>query len=436
VRVSAGVRSDVGRVRRRNEDAYLVQDPVYAVADGMGGHRGGDVASTMSLEALEAADIAGRGAPALTAAIRTANRAVLERGEADRELSGMGTTITAVLVQGDRAHLAHVGDSRAYLFRDGALRQLTEDHTMVQEMVRRGQLTPAQADNHPQRSIITRALGAEGDLDVDELAVDLRPGDRLLLCSDGLSGMVSDAAIAGALTEAADPQAACDRLVEMANEAGGDDNITAVVIEALRADVVGAVEGDGADRAGAVEGDGADRAGVDRAEAGPDGAHHLEPVVAAEASDDHRAPHRRRRLVVALVVLALLLAGAYAGVRAYVGRQWYVGVSDGKVAVFNGVPVSFAGVHLSHVETPTDLPASQAEALPLWHGLSDGISARSKDDAIAIVEQVRTDLCSTSNVGCAGGTVTPGPTPTPGPTLTATGTAPATLSPSRTGASP
>jgi serine/threonine protein phosphatase PrpC len=425
VRIAAAVRSEVGRVRRRNEDAYLVQDPVFAVADGMGGHRGGNVASAMSLETLDAADIGRRGVPALVAAIRTANRAVLERGEADRELAGMGTTITAVLIEGDRAHVAHVGDSRAYLLRAGALRQLTEDHTMVQELVRRGRLSPDEAEHHPQRSILTRALGVEQELDVDELTLDLEPGDRLVLCSDGLTGMVTDDAIATTLAGAPDPQAACDRLVEMAIEAGGDDNVTVIVLEAVGADV--------GDRTDVV--DGAGRGGP------PVGGRVLPaPVPALDGSDGLAAgpqdtsqqeptrPRRRRRAVVALLVLVVVLVGAYVGVRAYVGRQWYVGVADGKVAVYHGVPVSFVGFHLSHVDTATDLPATQAEALPLWHGLSDGISARSRSDALAIVDQVRSDLCTTSNAACPAGTVTPTPTPTLTPTVTP--------SPSQAGASP
>jgi serine/threonine protein phosphatase PrpC len=408
MRVTAAARSDVGRVRRRNEDAYLVQDPLFAVADGMGGHRGGNVASTMSLETLEAADIAHRGVPALLAAIRTANRAVLERGEADRELSGMGTTITAVLVDGDRAHVAHVGDSRAYLLRDGSLQQITEDHTVVQEMVRRGRLSPDQAEHHPQRSILTRALGVDEELDIDELTLELHPGDRVLICSDGLTGMVTEDAIAEALAQAPDPQAACDRLVAMANEAGGDDNVTAIVLEAVGGDADAGLDGAGRGE-DASDGRGGPAPGPERA-----------------------GPHpRRRRVIVVVVVLAVLIAGAYVGVRAYVGRQWYVGVSDGKVAVFNGVPVSVAGVHLSHVDTATDLPATQAEALPLWHGLSDGISARSQNDALAIVAQVRADLCNTSTIGC---TSTPGtPSPTPSPTVT-TPTSP--VAPTATGATP
>ncbi len=411
MRIVAAARSDVGRVRRRNEDAYLLQDPLFAVADGMGGHRGGNVASTMSLETLESADIARRGVHALVAAIRTANRAVFDRGEADRELSGMGTTITAILVDGDRAHVAHVGDSRAYLLRDGSLKQITEDHTMVQEMVRRGRLSADQAERHPQRSILTRALGVDEELDVDELTLELRPGDRILICSDGLTGMVDEDAIARALAEAPDPQTASDRLVEMANDAGGDDNITAIVLAAE-----GSPTGDG-DRAAVV------------APGATGGATHASDD---DGGEEERPRSRRRRwVIVSLVVLVVLLVGAYVGVRLYVDRQWYVGVSDGKVAVFRGVPISVAGFHLSHVDTATDLSADQAEALPLWHGLSDGVSAQSRQDALGLVAQIRTDLCGTDPSSCAS---TPGsPTPSPTPTATPTTSTPSTTAP---GASP
>ena len=243
-----GAVTDVGRARERNEDAYLVNDPLYAVADGMGGHRGGDVASTLALEVL--AEMASRDSgetplSRLVEEIKEANRRVMERGESERDLRGMGTTLTAFVAAGDRGYLAHVGDSRAYRLRDGSLQQLTEDHTLVQRMVREGRLTPEEAAHHPQRSILTRALGVEGDLDVDDLTLDLRDGDRLLLCTDGLSSMVPRARIQEILESEPDPQVASDLLVEEANGAGGDDNITVIVV-----DVIPDGEAGGAETAG------------------------------------------------------------------------------------------------------------------------------------------------------------------------------------------
>src|SRR5206468_9136759 len=211
--------------------AYLMKDSLFVVADGMGGHRGGDVASALALETIES------GAPGeitlegLVEDIKRANHAVLERGEADRDLRGMGTTITALLVEAARAHVAHVGDSRAYLLRDGSLQQLTEDHTLVQRMVREGKLTEEEAAHHPQRSVLTRVLGIEEEMSLDQLTLDVQEGDRVLLCTDGLTSMVGRERIQEILQREAEPQAACDRLIDAANRAGGDDNITAIVID-------------------------------------------------------------------------------------------------------------------------------------------------------------------------------------------------------------
>lgn len=192
MRVRTGARSDIGRLRQRNEDAYLIKEQLFVVADGMGGHRGGDVASALALEIIESST-SGEATPgALVDEIKRANRAVLERGESDRDLRGMGTTLTGVLAEDARAHVVHVGDSRAYLLRGGTLQQLTEDHTLVQRMVREGRLTEHEAAQHPQRSILTRALGVDEDIPVDELSLDIHPGDRLLLCTDGLTSMVED----------------------------------------------------------------------------------------------------------------------------------------------------------------------------------------------------------------------------------------------------
>ncbi|HEX2372716.1 MAG TPA: Stp1/IreP family PP2C-type Ser/Thr phosphatase [Actinomycetota bacterium] len=237
MRLSSFAGSDVGRTRSGNEDSYFCGRTVFAVADGLGGHQGGEVASAAAVAPLAALD--GRefadpdqAAEALAVAIREANSAILDRAAGDPGLWGMGTTMTAAAVAGDsHLQLAHVGDSRAYLLRDGDLEQLTTDHTVVGELVRRGRLTPEQAAIHPERSILTRAVGLDPRVLVDTPdPVGLRPGDQVLLCSDGLTEAVADARIAELLSAGADGETACRSLIDAANTAGGPDNITVVLI--------------------------------------------------------------------------------------------------------------------------------------------------------------------------------------------------------------
>jgi PPM family protein phosphatase len=192
LRIDAGASSDVGRLRTTNEDSFVVDDrlALYAVADGMGGHRAGEVASATAIEALRAAIAGGK---ALDAAIVLANSAVFQKAATDRELSGMGTTLTAVAIVGDASLLiGHVGDSRAYRIRDRVITRLTDDHSLVEELVREGRISPEEAEVHPRRAVITRALGIDPDVEVDLYTVEARTGDRILICSDGLSGMIRD----------------------------------------------------------------------------------------------------------------------------------------------------------------------------------------------------------------------------------------------------
>jgi serine/threonine protein phosphatase PrpC len=238
MRLSSFARTDVGLARSSNEDSHLRGRTVFAVADGLGGHRGGEVASAMAVEPLAAMDgrdfaDADQAAEALTGAIRAANQAILRRGRADPELWGMGTTVTAAAVAAGRVlQLAHVGDSRAYLLRAAApLRQLTTDHTVVAEAVERGLLTRQQAAVHPQRGVVTRAVGLDPDVPVDlPEPLELEPGDQVLLCSDGLTEVVGDDQIAGVLAEQADGDDACGTLIAAANQAGGPDNVTVVLL--------------------------------------------------------------------------------------------------------------------------------------------------------------------------------------------------------------
>jgi serine/threonine protein phosphatase PrpC len=238
MRLSSFAGTDVGLARSGNEDSHLRGRTVFAVADGLGGHQGGEVASAMAVEPLVALDgrayaDAHQAAEALAEAIGEANLAILRRARSDPELWGMGTTVTAAAVAGDRVlQLAHVGDSRAYLLRlDAPLRQLTTDHTVVQEAVARGLLTRRQAAVHPQRGVVTRAVGLDPQVPVDlPEPLELEPGDQVLLCTDGLTEVVDDDRIAAVLASQADGDDACRALIAAANQGGGPDNVTVVLL--------------------------------------------------------------------------------------------------------------------------------------------------------------------------------------------------------------
>jgi PPM family protein phosphatase len=367
VRVDAGAATDIGKVRERNEDSFLAEPPLFAVADGIGGHRGGEVASQLALEVLEQMTTEGKGT--LSERVRQANRAVFERSQADKQVTGMGTTLTAVIVEGAGVRLAHVGDSRAYLLRAGSLRQLTDDHTLVARMVKTGEITTDEAEVHPHRNVLTRALGTESEVRVDEKEVPLIDGDMLLLCSDGLTGMVTEDQIQAILEASASPQDASDRLIKAANRAGGVDNITVVVLEAH------------------------EEAAVDP-QTGASTAAARVPVPSGRTV--------RRSLIWMAVVVVVVAAGLFTG-RAYLDGQWYVGVAENHVAVYRGIPATALGLHLSHAVFVSDLPAGGAAALPLYVNISDGLSAKDRDDAFAIVDQIRRDMATTKAAGATQG---------------------------------
>ncbi len=228
---STGV-SDTGRRRRRNEDAYVCEPPLFAVADGMGGPRAGEIASRLAAAALREEAGHGSGVERVAALIQEANRRVYQRQSEDPDVSGMGTTMTVALVEDDRVAFGHVGDSRAYVIRDGRLEQLTEDHSLVGELLRSGKLSPEEAASHPQRSVITRALGTDPDVDVDTFAVETRAGDVYLLCSDGLTSMLDDEEILATVERHRESlELAARALIKEANRSGGEDNITVVFFE-------------------------------------------------------------------------------------------------------------------------------------------------------------------------------------------------------------
>jgi PPM family protein phosphatase len=224
-----------GRKRRHNEDSYVHEPPLFAIADGMGGAKAGEVASGLAVDALRMRpDVSGDGEGYVVDLIQEANRRVYDRANEDTEASGMGTTMTVALVDAEngRVTFGHVGDSRAYRIRDDQLEQLTDDHSLVGELIRSGKLTREEAEVHPQRSVITRALGTDPNVDVDTFVVETQPGDIFLLCSDGLSGMVSDQAILKIVRDnRRNLSEAAKALIAAANRGGGDDNITVVVFE-------------------------------------------------------------------------------------------------------------------------------------------------------------------------------------------------------------
>ena len=324
--------TDTGRRRRHNEDAYVCEPPLFAVADGMGGAQAGELASGLAAAALRDDENRSGGEQRVDDLIQAANRRVYERQTQDSAATGMGTTMTVALVEDGRVAIGHVGDSRAYLIRGGKVEQLTEDHSLVAELVRSGKLSPEEADTHPQRSVITRALGTDPDVDVDTFSVETRPGDLFLLCSDGLTSMVDDATILREVEgNRSDLRAAAKALVRAANKGGGEDNITVVFFE-----IVGGGSGNGAtERTVALppplEDD--DEETLDE--------HHGVPAIAVE--ERRETSHAGRRALFAL--LALVLVVGVCGFAVWgLWRSHFVGAEpDGHVAVYQGVPWNLAG---------------------------------------------------------------------------------------------
>lgn len=354
-RLSWGSRSDVGLVRGHNEDSFLVQDPVFAVCDGVGGHAAGEVASaiavrTISQLAPDTADDARLGA-----AVEEANSAIISAAQSGQGRDGMGCTASAVVIDGSRMAVAHVGDSRVYLLSGGVLVRITHDHSYVEELVDAGEITADEARVHPSRSIITRALGSDLDMYADHFTLDVHAGDRIIICSDGLSSMVPDAKIESVAISCATPQAAADTLVSAALEGGGHDNVTVIVVD---------VEDDG--------------------------------------TAARHAKIRKRQALVWVIVLAILFGlGAFIGVN-IVDSSWYLGNNGGTVGIYQGIDAQILNVPLSHlVETTSvevdDLPQAVQSQLA-----QDGIRMESEEKALSAVnsyhEQIDAEKTSAAAV--------------------------------------
>ncbi len=384
-------RSDVGLLRSNNQDSGYAGPHLLVVADGMGGHAGGDIASSLAIGELAALDGESHGSDDalahLAGAVRTAHADLLDRVAEEPYLCGMGTTVTALLRTGNRLALAHIGDSRAYLLRDGMLVQITRDHTFVQSLVDDGRLTPEEAEHHPQRHVIIRVLSdVVTDTTPDLSMRETHIGDRYLLCSDGLSGVVSHETLEATLCEQEDPGAACEALVQLALRAGAPDNVTCVVADVVDAgaitDTVPVVVGAASLRQPARRGPVATSSAAERAAA------LTAPPVDAEPEPERP---RRRRVVLRLLALCVVVAGvtaAGAGTWSWVNDQYYVGSANGSVAVFRGLPQSIGPLSLSSVQqTYPDLPVTH---LPrFWRDrVSQGIEA----DNLAETQKILTTL--------------------------------------------
>ncbi|MBW3664758.1 MAG: Stp1/IreP family PP2C-type Ser/Thr phosphatase [Actinobacteria bacterium] len=384
--------TDTGQVRQANEDAYFLGDSVFAVADGMGGHVAGEIASRTALEPVAVID--GRvfadydeAADSLTDALKDANGAVVARAIEEPELKGMGTTLTAALVEGRRLHIAHVGDSRAYLIRGGTIVRITKDHTLVQHFIDQGEITEEEAARHPQRSIITRAIGVSPLVEVDHHVVDLEVGDHVLLCSDGLTGQVEDGEIRETILTAEAEEAALDELVRLANERGGPDNITAVL---LRIDEEGAANAAGSSQRQVIRTIDTDADTLDE----DDWAGKLRRIgtigkveQVATPETETRGPSRRQRIAAIVVVSAIVLAAAGFGGRWLLARSFYVGVDEGQVVIYRGVPSSVGPFELSWIEERTELELADVAQFKR-DDLEAGIAATSLADARLIVDNV------------------------------------------------
>jgi protein phosphatase len=387
-----GFRTDTGRQRTANEDSYFARAPLFAVADGMGGAQAGEVASRIAAESFEPTDRGERPPEAyLRSIVEAANERIHQLAQSDSSRAGMGTTLTAALVEGDEVSIAHVGDSRAYVFRDGRLELLTNDHSLVEELRREGRLTDEQAEDHPQRSIITRALGPESEVEVDTMTFRARDGDVFLLCSDGLTTMVKEPRIAEVLAATDGLDAAVSRLVREANDAGGRDNITVVafrVEEGVPAEV----------------GEPATLVGPTAEDEGLTGEAVRERTAAARRGPRRGpapAPRRRRAPVFALLAILAILAIAAA---AFFGARqiYFLGVDEGgRLALYRGLPYDAPfGVEL--YDEVYSAPIRVSSLPEERRGSATDHELRSRDDAISLLEDLQTSISTTTSRGARG----------------------------------
>ncbi|HEX8770930.1 MAG TPA: Stp1/IreP family PP2C-type Ser/Thr phosphatase [Acidimicrobiales bacterium] len=425
-RLEGGGATDVGRVRKMNEDRFLVGDGLYAVADGVGGHQAGEVASETSVETLADA-FREPTTEGLVSAIKDANEAVWRLAQDNAEKRGMGTTITAVaLVEEDgeeQLAIVNVGDSRAYLFQNGELVQISEDHSLVEELVRKGQLTHEEAQVHPQRSIITRALGMEPEIEVDYWQLVPYRGDRVLLCSDGLTNELSDDRIASTLRQIRDPQEAARDLVRQAKDHGGNDNITVVVVDVVdddgRSEAASAALRD--DAPASETSVAAPAPAVDSVDPKSSGSGSGRGVIASadETHERQLVEPRHRwftwRVAAFFLALALVVAVGVLAVSWYARNTYYVGLDGDSVAIFTGRPGGFLWFEPTLQERKA---LTVAEIVPAQVTvLRAGKEESSKAEADRYVNRIRQEGAEAGRASTT--TTTPAPTLAPATTLPA-----------------
>ena len=386
------VRSDVGLLREGNEDSAYAGPNLLAIADGMGGHAAGEVASSVAISALAGLDTdlpQDQMLGSLAAAVAQANSTLHEMSVEDPSVEGMGTTLTALLWSGGTIAICHIGDSRAYLLRDGDFHQITRDHTLVQSLVDDGRLSPAQAATHPQRSLVMRALQSGTEAEPDLSLIEAKAKDRYLLCSDGLSDVVSEDTLRDTLTRFTDREQAVTQLIELAIRGGGPDNITCIVADVVESPpeppagqayrVVGAASnGDGRPRLrtdspagrahlltrGSAPGTGVTAITRPAGTAADGQAARAEPEAQADSeAADHRAPRRRWPVVTSILIILVIVivGGGYAGWR-YTQSQYYVGTDGQQVIIYRGVNQKVLGMSLSGVYSRTGIKLSQVPA--------------------------------------------------------------------------
>lgn len=395
-------RSDRGLVRSNNQDAVYAGPRLLAVADGMGGHAAGEIASKIVIAALAPLDDDEPGDDLLgqlREAVEAGNGAISELVAGDPELDGMGTTLTAILFAGSKLGLVNIGDSRTYLMRNGNVNQITHDDSFVQSLIDEGRITAEEANTHPQRSLLLRALTGHDAIEPTLNLREVRPGDRYLLCSDGLSGVISHETLAEAM-HIPDPQTCADRMIELALRGGGPDNVTVII-----ADVVDVDFGDDAPIVGGAAGDGSDEGPPPDSPASRARAlNPIPPQAQRDIGPPPELPRKRRpwlRALIALGVVVVLLAGGFYLTRYLVLRQYFVSVSPtGEIGIFQGVRGSFLGISLNREiegSCPPNTPGCELITVSdLKAGARPGVTAgiinlQSKQQAEAVIERLRTN---------------------------------------------